>query len=68
MNTIDERLEEIKKELARQDAAFAAAAKQLEGLDNVQVHIPPEMLQEIEDACTVRTTSTTPPVFFGLRG
>jgi len=66
MNT-DEKLAEIKKELARQEAQFAAAAKQLQELGgNVQFHIPQEMLQEIEEACTPRVSSTNPPVI-GLR-
>ncbi|MCL2777465.1 MAG: hypothetical protein FWD73_05625 [Polyangiaceae bacterium] len=66
------RLEEIKAELARQDAAIASAMRRLDRLGNIQIILPAEMLQELqglEEAVkqhTAYANSPTTPTF-GLR-
>jgi hypothetical protein len=66
--TIDEKLEELRKELARQDAELEAAMKALaDAPSNVSITFPPELLRELEDACTPRVTRAAAPIVIGIR-
>lgn len=49
--TQDEKLEKLRMELARQDAALDQARQQLEALGDLQFEVPQEWLKDIEDAC-----------------
>jgi hypothetical protein len=66
--TTDEKLEELKKELARQDAELAAAMTALgDAPPNVAVVLGTEMLHELEEACEPRVRGRVEPPVFGLR-
>lgn len=61
-------LQEIQAELGRQDEALATAMKTLESFGDVQFQIPAEALRELEDACTVHTsTCSLTPYLNGVR-
>lgn len=49
--THDEKLEKLRMELARQDAALEEARQQLESLGDIPFEVPNDWLKEIEDAC-----------------
>ena len=65
--THDEKLEQLKTELARQDAALAEARQQLESLGDVQLDVPQEWLRDLEQACTPAGIIPTALVV-GIRG
>ncbi|CAN5677645.1 hypothetical protein BH09MYX1_BH09MYX1_61120 [soil metagenome] len=52
-------LDDIQAELARQDQALATAMNDLNQLGDVQIQMPAETLRDLDDACTVRTTSSS---------
>lgn len=49
--TQDEKLEQLRMELARQDAALAEAREQMDALGPLPFDVPLEWLTEIEEAC-----------------
>jgi hypothetical protein len=51
-------LDELKAALESQDAALSNAKRQLADMGDVQFHIPQELLQQLDDACTVHTSNT----------
>lgn len=58
---MDETLEELRKELARQDAELEAARQVLlEAPQNVALHVDDALLRDIEDACAPRVVSSQP--------
>ena len=63
--TNDEKLTELRMELARQDQAFDNARQQIEVLADLPVEVPEEWLREIEDACVSRVASTA--IVVGIR-
>ncbi len=62
----DPRIEALEHELARQDAALAAALAELSALGDIEFAIPEESLQAIDEACVVRPP--TPRAGFVVRG
>lgn len=66
--TIDEKLEELRKELARQDAELETAMKALSDAPaNVSLVMPEDMLRELEDACAPRVARSPVPIVSGIR-
>jgi len=51
-------LEHLRAELRAQDEALATATEQLAEMGEVQFHIPRELLEQLDDACTVRASGT----------
>ena len=52
-------LEDLQTELARQNAALEEAKTALAQLGDVQLHVPEELLTQLDDACTPQTSATT---------
>ena len=50
----EERLEAVRRELARQDAEWEAAKRALSLLGEVQLRVPEAALAELDAACTVQ--------------
>lgn len=65
--THDEKLEELRMELARQDAALADARQQIEALGDLPIEMPHGWEREIEEACAPMGTIPTALVI-GIRG
>lgn len=65
--THDEKLEQLRMELARQDAALDQAREQLEALGDLPFEVPQEWLRELEEACTPAGIIPTALVI-GIRG
>ncbi|MEA2748121.1 MAG: hypothetical protein QOI41_2264 [Myxococcales bacterium] len=57
--THDEKLEQLRMELARQDAALDEARQQMAALAELPFEVPTEWLNEIEEACA------PPPILRG---
>ncbi len=65
--THDEKLDQLRKDLARQDAALAQAREQLESLGDIHFDVPKEWLRELEEACAPAGIIPTALVV-GIRG
>jgi hypothetical protein len=48
---LEEQLARIRTEIARQDAAWERAKLALHALDAAQICVPPDRLEQIDDAC-----------------
>lgn len=65
--THDEKLEQLRMELARQDTVLEEARQQMEAIGDLPFEVPAEWLKEIEEACA------PPPmvpgaIIVGIRG
>jgi hypothetical protein len=58
----------IESELARQDAALEEARATLASFGDCEIHIAEEILQQLDDACTVRAVGPVADFNYGLRG
>lgn len=65
--THDEKLEQLRMELARQDAALDQARQQLEALGDLQFEVPHDFFRDLEQACTPVGVIPTALVI-GIRG
>ena len=63
--THDEKLTELRMELARQDASLDQARQQIEALTDHPIEVPEAWLREVEDACVPRVTSVA--IVIGIR-
>lgn len=63
----DEKLEQLRMELARQDEALDQARQQMEALPDLRVVVPESWLRELEDACSPQGMIPTAFVI-GIRG
>jgi division protein CdvB (Snf7/Vps24/ESCRT-III family) len=54
--THEEKLEALQAEFARQTEALAAASKQLAAMGDVELGIPREVLEQMDEACRVRVS------------
>jgi hypothetical protein len=55
----DAAIDDIKKELARQDAELSRAWKTLAAFGGPTLQVPRDQLEAIDQACLVRTTTIT---------
>jgi hypothetical protein len=65
--TNDEKLEALRMELARQDAALDNARQQMEAFADLRIEVPESWLRELEDACAPQGMVPTALVI-GIRG
>jgi hypothetical protein len=65
--TQDEKLEQLRTELARQDAALDEAREQMEALGPRRLDVPADFFCELEQACTPTGMIPTALVI-GIRG
>jgi hypothetical protein len=66
--TIDERLEELREELRRQDQELAAAMTALSEIPgDATLVVADEALRELEVACAPPERRTTTPMVVGIR-
>jgi len=65
----DTKLEDLQRELDKQNEELAEAMRQLEELSNdVNVEVPQSFFHDLEEACTPRTFGNIVPLSFMLRG
>jgi hypothetical protein len=63
------RVAELRRELARQDAAWASAKTQLATLGDVTLAVPDEALEAIDRACTrAKAVNHELPAAYAVRG
>ena len=65
--THDEKLEQLRMELARQDEALDQARQQIEALADLPIEVPESWLREFDDACAPQGMVPTALVI-GIRG
>jgi hypothetical protein len=65
--THDEKLEELRMELARQDAALAEGRQQIEAIGDLPIEMPHGWERDIEEACMPKGMIPTALVI-GIRG
>ena len=62
-------LETLQAELARQNESLSAFEQTLRGLGDVQLHVPQTILEELDELTQPRVINTNPTMpFFGIRG
>jgi hypothetical protein len=65
--TQDEKLEQLRMELARQDAALDEAREQMEALGDLRFDVPADFFRELEQACAPTGMIPT-AIVIGIRG
>ena len=65
--THDEKLEQLRIELARQDGALDHARQQMEALASFNIEVPEAWLREFEDACEPQGMIPS-AIVIGIRG
>jgi hypothetical protein len=65
--THDEKLEQLRMELVRQDEALDQARQQMEALAGLSVEVPEAWLRELEDACEPQGMVPA-AIVIGIRG
>jgi hypothetical protein len=65
--THDEKLEQLRMELARQDEALDQVRPQIEALADLPIEVPESWLRELDDACTPQGMIPT-AIVIGIRG
>lgn len=65
--THDEKLEQLRMELARQDEALDDARQQIEALGDLSFELPESWLRDFDDACAPQGMIPT-AIVIGIRG